>query len=154
MNRPRTLVLVAASVVFLLSAVLGARFFLRERLAAAQPAPAKLARVTGTAPRASVPAPKSHGLLKVPCWGCPEADGWPIRFRTDLDLVAPLGDGSGNAALWLKDFAKQVGARASEAALAMERRVEGPGEWGKVLAPDDPLLAEAEPWADQATMRF
>ena len=36
----------------------------------------------------------------------------------------------------------------------MKRRVDGPGDFGLVLPPDDPLLKEAEPWADQATMRF
>jgi hypothetical protein len=36
----------------------------------------------------------------------------------------------------------------------MARRVEGPGDIGPILPPDDPLLREAEPWADQATMRF
>ena len=36
----------------------------------------------------------------------------------------------------------------------MERRVQGPGELGEVLPADDPLLLEAEPWCDQATMRY
>jgi hypothetical protein len=36
----------------------------------------------------------------------------------------------------------------------MERRVDGPPELGKVFPPDDPLLLEAEPWCDQATMRY
>jgi hypothetical protein len=36
----------------------------------------------------------------------------------------------------------------------MKRRIDGPGDLGRVLRPDDPLLKEAEPWADQATMRF
>src|ERR1035438_5707580 len=36
----------------------------------------------------------------------------------------------------------------------MKRRIDGPGDLGRVLRPDDPLLTEAEPWADQATMRF
>jgi hypothetical protein len=36
----------------------------------------------------------------------------------------------------------------------MKRRVDGAAELGKVLPPGDPLLLEAEPWADQATLRF
>jgi len=36
----------------------------------------------------------------------------------------------------------------------MKRRVDGP-EWiGKIFPPDESLLTEAEPWCDQASMRF
>ena len=27
----------------------------------------------------------------MPCWSCPQARSWPITFKTDLDLLAPLG---------------------------------------------------------------
>jgi hypothetical protein len=77
-----------------------------------------------------------------------------VKFQTNLDLLAPLGDGAANAALWLKDFAKPNGSRLDEAEAAMKRRVDGPADFGLVLPPGDPLLKEAEPWADQATMRF
>lgn len=105
-------------------------------------------------PTAALPAPKTAApaTLRVPCWGCPESEGWTVRFRTDLDLLAPLGDGGGNAASWFKDFAKPDGSRYAEAAAAMSRAAEGPS--GKILPPDDALLLEAEPWCDQATMRF
>jgi hypothetical protein len=91
--------------------------------------------------------------LTVPCWSCPIAKEWPVRFRTDLDLLAPLGTGPANAAEWFKDFAKPDGRRYEEAEAAMARRVDA-GETGKVLPANDPLLLEAEPWCDQATMRF
>ena len=77
-----------------------------------------------------------------------------MRFRTDLDLLAPLGTGTANAAAWFKDFAKPDGSRRADAEAAMARRVQGPGELGEVLPGTDPLLLEAEPWCDQATMRF
>jgi len=35
-----------------------------------------------------------------------------------------------------------------------QRRVERADDIGLVVAPDDPLLLEAEPWVDQASMRF
>ncbi len=153
MNRSRNLVLGALAVV----AVLAATLALRWRNATASPAPAAqppLARLTTPAPAARVPLPIHVDVPKVPCWACPDSESWPIRFRTDLDVLAPLGDGPGNAALWLKDFAKPQGARFVEAEAATRRRVEGPEGFGLVLPPDDPLLREAEPWADQATMRF
>ncbi|HQR68035.1 MAG TPA: hypothetical protein PLB02_11615, partial [Thermoanaerobaculia bacterium] len=109
------------------------------------------------APRAEVPPPRSVDVatLAVPCWSCEEArTAWPISFRTDLDVLAPLGTGRANAAIWLKDFAKPNGSRLSEWTAALERRIDGPAALGKVLPPDDPLLREAEPWCDQATMRF
>ena len=121
------------------------------------------ARASGTpgpdgpkAPAATVPAPHPIVVesLQVPCWGCAESKEWPVRFRTDLDLLAPLGTGSANAAIWFKDFAKRSGSRAAEAHRARERRVDGPGDLGPVLRGDDPLLIEAEPWCDQATMRY
>jgi hypothetical protein len=109
------------------------------------------------APRSEVPPPRpvEVATLLVPCWSCEEArTSWPIRFRTDLDLLAPLGKGPANAAVWFKDFARPSGRRHAEAAAALDRRVEGPPGFGKVLAPDDAFLKEAEPWCDQASMRF
>lgn len=109
------------------------------------------------APAANVPEPRTADLatLELPCWACPARSGeWPVRFRTDLDLLAPLGDGQGNAAEYFVDFAKEVGPRAAEAEAAMAARIDGPDWLGRVLPPDHPLLAEAAPWCDQATMRF
>jgi hypothetical protein len=107
------------------------------------------------APAAAVPLPRPVQVeaLTVPCWSCPNAKGWPVRFQTDLDLLAPLGTGPANAAVWFKDFAKPGGRRYAEAESALTRRVDA-GDVGRVLAGDDPLLLEAEPWCDQATMRF
>lgn len=107
-------------------------------------------------PHWEVIASRSTGddALPIPCWSCEGARAWPIRFRTDLDLLAPLGKGGANAAVWFKDFAKPNGKRLAEATAALGRRIEGPSGFGKVLAPTDPLLREAEPWCDQASMRF
>jgi len=152
--RPRTFVLAAVAVLVLLAGTLGVRYVTRHSRIPKKPAPVRLARYTAPPAPAQVPAPKGAAGLKVPCWGCPESDGWPVRFQTDLDLLAPLGNGTANAALWLKDFAREVGARAAEAEAANKRRITAAGDLGKVLKADDPLLLEAEPWADQATMRF
>ena len=156
MKHARTTVLAAIAVLVLLASTLGIRLAQAEKPRATEPAPAKLARFTEPPPPAHVPAPRAivASELTVPCWGCPKGADGPVRFRTDLDLLAPLGDGRGNAALWLKDFAPQVGARAAEWEASEKRRVDAP-EWlgGKILPADDPLLREAEPWADQATLR-
>jgi hypothetical protein len=108
------------------------------------------------APAVVVPEPTKIALheLIVPAWASRDAESWTVDFKTDLDLLAPLGTGSGNAADWFVAFTKPDGPRYAEAAAAMERRVEGPQWLGKVLPPDDPLLAEAEPWCDLPMMRF
>lgn len=114
-----------------------------------------------TPPSATVPAPYPCNLskLEMPCWGCLWAQTWPLRYRTDLDMLAPLGTGTANAATWFAAFAKPNGPRFAEAAAAMARRVKhGPlpiaPQGFDVLPPNDPLFAEASPWCDQATMRF
>lgn len=110
-----------------------------------------------SAPQAFVPQPQTITALEdleVPCWGCPDARAWPLKFRTNLDLLAPLGTGSVNAAEWFVLFRKPDGERFREAVAMMERRVAGPPRLKKVLPPDDPLLLEAEPWCDQTTMQF
>jgi hypothetical protein len=142
-------VLIALVLVASLAVLLGLRLLAGARL------PGTSARGPA-APGASVPAPKAVVLssLEFPCWGCPEAQKWTVTFRTDLDLLAPLGNGPANAGLFFRDFAKPGGSRYAEATVAMERRVDGPPGLGKVLPPDDPLLLEAEPWCDQATMRY
>ncbi len=107
------------------------------------------------APPATVPAPHPCDLAKlaIPCWSCPVAEKWPLRFVTDLDMLAPLGTGRGNAAAWFAAFSKRDGARAAEGVAAMARRIDRPPV-GPVLPAGDPLLREAAPWCDQATMRF
>jgi hypothetical protein len=147
MNRSSKMwpVLFAAAVIVVLAGSLGARLIARDGSVKVPSAPA-----------ATVPVPPVLQVtdLEVPCWTCPSNKGWPLRFQTDLDLLAPLGMGAANAAEWFALFEKKVGPRAADATAAMERWIEGP-EWvGKVLPPDDPLLLEAEPWCDQATMTF
>ena len=138
-------VLLAVAVVVVLAGSLGARLITSER-----PGPVL------QAPTAFVPQPAALEVaaLEVPCWTCPASKDWPLRFQTDLDLLAPLGEGPGNAAEWFALFTKEIGLRADEAVAVREAQIDGP-EWvGKVLPPDHPLLLEAEPWVDQATMIF
>ena len=147
MNRSAKIwpVMLAAAVIVVLAGSLGARLIARDGSV-----------VVPSAPRASVPDPAVFQVadLEVPCWTCPSANDWPLRFQTNLDLLAPLGTGTANAAEWFGLFTKEIGPRAADATAAMGRRIEGP-EWvGEVLPADDPLLLEAEPWCDQATMSF
>jgi hypothetical protein len=104
---------------------------------------------------ASVPEPLEVSVedLEAPCWACPESQRWSLRFKTDLDLLAPLGDGEENAAVWFARFRRPDGPRLQEAQAANKRRVEHPSGM-MVFPPDDPLLLEAEPWVDRATMTF
>jgi hypothetical protein len=143
---PRLGAALAVAVVVVLAAALALRLLPRSTASAfAAPVP----------PAASVPAPHPCNLaeLEIPCWSCPNAQQWPLRFRTDLDMLAPLGTGSANAATWFAAFAKPNGPRFAEGEAAMARRVTRE-PFGGILPPNDPLLAEAAPWCDQATMRF
>jgi len=147
MNRSAKIwpVMLAAAVIVVLAGSLGARLIARDGSV-----------VVPSAPRASVPDPAVFQVadLEVPCWTCPSNNDWPLRFQTNLDLLAPLGTGTANAAEWFGLFTKEIGPRAADATAARDRRVEGPEWLGEVLPADDPLLLEAEPWCDQATMTF
>jgi len=81
-------------------------------------------------------------------------DASPISFGIDLDLLAPLGSGTQNAAKWFADFSYPDGPRLAEWRDARKRFERVTGEPGVLLLPDDPLLLEAEAWVDQAVMRF
>jgi hypothetical protein len=154
---PRLGVLLAAGVIAVLGSALAVRLAFSGH-GAAQAATPPPVRVVTVAPPATVPAPKALDIaaLSIPCWSCPNASDWALRFRTDLDFLAPLGNGPANAGEWLAAFAKPNGPRVAEAEAIMSRRVELPGhpEFGPVLPASDPFLAEAAPWCDQATMRF
>ena len=148
----RIAVIAAVGLVVVLTGALAARLLSHHDAAA---------YALETPPSAAVPAPYPCNLskLEMPCWGCLWAQSWPLRYRTDLDMLAPLGTGTANAATWFAAFAKPNGPRYAEAAAAMARRVaHGPlpiaPQGFDVLPPNDPLLAEAAPWCDQATMRF
>ena len=141
----RARVLFAAAVVVVLGGLLGVRLLGRSGpVAFASPPPAEVANPSSFDPAA----------LEVPCWSCPSAKSWPVRFRTDLDLLAPLGDGTGNAAEFFAAFEKQKGRRAADGEALQKRRVTRADDIGMVVAADDQLLLEAEPWVDQATMHF
>jgi hypothetical protein len=138
-------VLAAAALVVVLAVSLGARLIARDDVVE-----------TVAAPPASVPRPEMApiGDLELPCWSCPYAKQWAVEFQTDLDLLAPLGTGNGNAGTFFAAFARHSGPRRLEAAAARKRMVERSDWVGTVFPPDDPLLLEAEPWCDQATMSF
>lgn len=144
-NPAKTIVTAAFTVVVVLGGLLGARALVRWANANVPEAPA-----------AAVAAPvvTDAAGLEVPCWSCPSAKKWPVRFRTDLDLIAPLGDGPGNAAEFFAAFQKNLGPRAEEGHALQRRRIERSDDIGWVVAPDDELLLETEPWIDQGTMRF
>ena len=92
--------------------------------------------------------------LEIPCWSCSKAQEWSVSSRVNLDLIAPLGDGPGNAAEWMLPFVVEGGSRVEELAESSKRSIEVPGLPGSVLPADDPILVEAEQWADQASMKF
>ena len=129
----------AAAVIVVLAGLLGVRIVDWARASA--PAVKVAAPPSATVPEPHAFAPES---LQVPCWSCPESKEWAVRFRTDLDLLAPLGNGSANAAIWFKDFAKPNGSRWAEAKAAMERRVKGPEGVGDVLPPDAAVYLDHE----------
>lgn len=124
------------------------------------PAPTPRAVVASSAPDhappATVPTPRRIGLAAMPApfpWTRPTPLPKPLRFQVDLDLLAPLGDGRANAAIWFRDFAKSDGNRNEWGSNnRVIRPVSGVDE--SVFLSDDPVLLEAEPWVDQATMRF
>lgn len=112
-------------------------------------------RWTGGAPVAGLVPPRlavtTENLGAFPNWWRPSY--YPaIAFQTDLDLIAPLGDGPENSALWFADFAARSGARWQEYSEAKAKA--GSPATSPPILPDDPLLLEAEPWVDQATMQF
>ncbi|MCP4898133.1 MAG: hypothetical protein GY906_14265 [bacterium] len=84
-------------------------------------------------------------------------DSDPVRLEPalDLDLLAPLGNGVGDAATWFAPFAGE-GKRSEEWAAAEDRIVTRRYREteNRVLPGDDPLLLEAEPWVDQASCSF
>ena len=148
-NQPtpiRTIITAAVTIVLVLGGLLAARLVLRWWQTSRLVVP----------PHLQVEAPRETPAsdLEVPCWSCPSAKQWPVRFQTDLDLLAPLGDGPANAAEFFALFEKERGTRAGDAEAAQSRRFERADDIGMVVAPDDELLLEAEPWVDQAAMRF
>jgi hypothetical protein len=137
-------VLAACALVVVLAGLLTARLLARD------------GRPEVVVAAVEVPVPSAISELEVPCWSCPDAQSWQLRFQTDLDLIAPLGDGPENAAVFFAQFEKERGSRADDAEAFMARRVvmEGLEDYGQIVPFDDPLLMESEQWADQSVMRF
>jgi hypothetical protein len=148
-------VLSAAAVVFALAVSAAVRVSARSSDVVARPLPAPPAALAPPRPPApaTVPPPPPIVVAELPtpfCWGCRHNEDAPLEFQVDLDLLAPLGDGSSNAAPWFEQFARD------DSDDYRERRIEitiDGQEW-KVLPGNDPLLLEAEPWIEQATMSF
>jgi hypothetical protein len=142
----RTIITAAVTIFLVLGGLLGARLVLRWWQSSRLVVP----------PNSRVESPRgtTASKLEVPCWSCPSAKDWPVQFQTDLYLIAPLGEGTGNAAEFFAQFEKQRGPRAADATTMMDRRFEDENDFGLIVAPDDELLLEAEPWVDQAVMRF
>jgi len=128
-------VIAAITVVLLLAASLGVRLAARPDRAAGSVVPD--------------PLPFQITDLEIPHWSHQNARQWSVQFRTDLDLLAPLGNGRRNAGEWYVDFRKPDGARYEEARAMMARKTDR-----GVLPGDDPLLLEAERFSDQAEMSF
>jgi len=145
-NPVRTIIIAAVTIVLVLGGLLGARLVVRW-WQTTRP-------VVSPNIRPATPRDVQIADLEVPCWSCPSAKAWPVRFQTDLDLIAPLGDGTGNAAEFFALFEKGRGPRARDAEDLMARRFEAADDLGQIVAGDDGLLLEAEPWVDQATMSF
>ena len=145
-------VILAIAVVVLLGASLGVRLAAKPN-GTAEGAAANREAATGSA---TVPAPRPFRMadLEIPHWSHQKAREWPVRFKTDLDLLAPLGSGARNAGEWYVDFRKPDGPRYEEARAMMERKEDRGGDRANILPPNDPLLLEAEPWCDQARMSF
>jgi hypothetical protein len=134
--------MMAIAIVLLLAGSLGVRL-------AARPG-------SGVSASELVPAPRPFDIqeLQIPHWSHQKSRDWSLQFRTDLDLLAPLGTGERDAGEWYVDFRKPDGPRYEEARAMMERREDRERNFANVLPPDDPLLLEAEPWCDQAEMSF
>jgi hypothetical protein len=150
---PRSAVAAAVAVLVALACLIVARVIGGSDGAARAATPSRGSTTSVAA--ATVPATKPILLdqLAIPCWSCQFAEAWPLRFRTDLDLIAPLGTGGSNAAEWFAAFTQPDGARAGEAKSIMTRLIDHP-TIGRILPANDPFLAEARPWLDQAAMRF
>ncbi|MEM7248117.1 MAG: hypothetical protein AAF533_22480 [Acidobacteriota bacterium] len=150
----RLAVLGSLAVLVVLAGLLGLR------LHASTPSPRSVPDVAGqelapppvpVAPPAHVPEPLPLRLEDLPSaelFSSSDERLPSLEFRIDLDLVAPMGDGTANAALWFRSFSWGDGRRKYRPAL--DERALSPG----LYTPDDPLLLEAERWVDQAKCSF
>ena len=151
----------AAAFVLLLAGSLAARVGVSGAVDGESSAERSAAPVPGgmpPAPAGQVPDPSQIVLADQPtpfCWGCSWNWNAPLDFTVDLDLLAPLGDGPGNAAEWFRHFARG-GARFDSITPRDNGRskLEVDGRTWMYFEGDHPLLLEAEGWVDQATCRF
>ncbi len=154
MNRFR--VMAAAGLVLLLTVALGVR--ISARTGPGESAHRSRAREAPAAGHVPEPFPIVVSELPTPfCWGCSKNRTAPLEFQVDLDLLAPLGDGPENAAVWLSRFAIGGPRHASDGRSVYSERLVAmtiDGEEWRVFPADDPLLLEAETWVDQARCSF
>jgi len=145
MNRFR--LTAAAALVLVLATTLGVRLWARN------------APRSATAQR-HVREPDAIVLAELPipfCWGCSSNRTAPLEFQVDLDLLAPLGYGTENAAIFSSQFAIGGGGRETDGKAVYAKRVVEmsiDGEVWRFFPADDPLLLEAEGWVDQARCSF
>ncbi len=146
--------------------VIAAALLVLRSLGMFEPRSAPPARVASQTPRVPpegvVPEPRKlavRDLGQPECINCAQDRGRAARpslwFRTDLDALAPLGNGSANAAIYFRDFAAMDGERNGE--LQKVKKLSGVDLFGiktETYAFDERLLLEAEPWVDQATLHF
>jgi len=147
---------IASALVLVLAGTLAVRVAARGEAEPATTTPIVATPSPLPAP-ATVPSPLPLNVDDLPtpfCWGCSWNDYHPAEFQIDLDYLAPLGDGRSNAASWFRQFAKGDGSRVSEGWGDRKIEREIGGQTWRVLAADDPLLLEAEPWVDQARCSF
>src|SRR5436190_9505078 len=109
-------------------------------------------------PPANVPAPSPFdpGAFEMPF--SPSSDVMWRAKQLDarlLDAIAPLGDGTANAATWWQDLADD-GPRSAEAQALAARTVmrDVGGVPRQIVAWEEPLVQEARATADQASMSF
>lgn len=151
-DSPRLAVLAAGALVVVLAGLFAARVLARTE-------PPSGPSDWPAAPTATVPLPAAYELRDLPtpyCWGCSGNYNAPLDFQIDLDLLAPLGTGEGNAATWLRRFTRGQEGYDTVGGAYKERYEEhelGDTTW-RVLPADDPVLRATEPWIDQASASF
>jgi hypothetical protein len=158
-RRSATRVLLGAAILM----ALGASFGMRVLARTAEPPPARGAQeriATGSlaassAPRAKVPEPRAGSLAQLPvpkCWSCSPNELHALEFSVDLDLLAPLGDGTGNAAGFFHMFTK--GQPLAEEASKGRVTSTVLGRSAKIYPAAHPVLLDAEQWVDQSNCSF
>ena len=173
-SRSRRPVLLFGLLVLVLAGSLAIRLIAREQPQVDEPEPPRPADpqrwTEGMLEPAVIPSapPPNVQRLPFPPWGTTRRPQPSVRFHSDLDRIAPMGQGPHNAAVWFADFARQRGAREQELEASRQRREAATADLAsqsdlvrailrdepRAFLPDDPLVLEAEAWTTQARMQF